>query len=63
MLQRHLKIIKDKQDFVKKNKENRHQKKINVADDIFHKDGMWTTTERVELARIEKNTEEIRKND
>lgn len=46
LLQRHLKSIKDK-DFEKPRKNDR--KKINDAVDILHNDGMWTTTERVDL--------------
>lgn len=60
LLQQHLKIIKDKQDFVKKTKE-KQQQKINDAVDILHEDGMWTTMERVdfELGKIKKKSEKM----
>lgn len=39
LLQQHLKIIKDKQDFVKKN-QRKTTEKIDDAVDILHNDGM-----------------------
>lgn len=60
LLQQHLKIIKDKQDFVKKTKE-KQQKKIDDAVDILHNDGMWTSKERVDLevGKIKKKSEKM----
>lgn len=60
LLQQHLKIIKDKQDFVKKTKE-KQQKKIDDAVDVLHNDGMWTSKERVDLevGKIKKKSEKM----
>lgn len=62
LLQQHLKIVKDKEDFVKKTKE-KQLNKINDAVDILHNDGMWTTREilDLEVGEIKKKPRKMRK--